>query len=101
MNVWPLRFRDLDEARLFFANDAGGYFVSDRTFLDRYAQDNLSENDLTFLTSGGHTHTRVGDLHHTAFTWHWTTRQSSQERLSYVILVPTLRCNLACNYCQV
>ena len=101
MNVWPLRFRAIDNDRRFFADDAGGYFVSDEAFLDRYARGALSGSDQGFLSRSGHAFARSGDLAHTSFAWRWTARQSVQERLSYVILVPTLRCNLACTYCQV
>jgi organic radical activating enzyme len=85
----------------FFADDAGGYFVADESFLDRYTLGALTDGDRTFLVRGGHAFEDAGDLSHTAFAWRWTARQSVQARLSYVILVPTLRCNLACTYCQV
>jgi His-Xaa-Ser system radical SAM maturase HxsB len=101
VNIWPLRFRATPEGRLFFADDAGGYFVSDESFLGRYARGALSGTDRAFLTGGGHAYERAGDLAHTGFAWRWTARQCVQDRLSYVILVPTLRCNLACSYCQV
>ena len=101
MTIWPLRFRAIDSDRRFFADDAGGYFVSSEAFLDRYARGALSESDQAFLRRNGQAFERSGDLAHTSFAWRWTARQSAQERLSYVILVPTLRCNLACTYCQV
>lgn len=101
MNVWPLRFRDLSDGRLFFADDAGGFFTSDDAFLERYARSALSGADRAFLLRGGHAYESEGDLTHTAFAWRWTARQAVKERMSYVILVPTLRCNLACTYCQV
>ena len=37
MNVWPLRFRQTHDGEVFFADDAGGFFMSDRAFLARYA----------------------------------------------------------------
>ena len=101
MNVWPLRFREIEEARLLFADDAGGYFISDRAFLERYASDALSDADRRFLLRRGHAYERSGDLPHTAFGWRFAARQAVQDRMSYIILVPTLRCNLACTYCQV
>ncbi|PTW60581.1 His-Xaa-Ser system radical SAM maturase HxsB [Breoghania corrubedonensis] len=38
---------------------------------------------------------------HTAFAYRWAARQAVPGDLGYVVLVPTLRCNLACSYCQV
>lgn len=101
MNTWPLRFRDLEDGSIFLANDAGGYFVSNRDFIDRYAHNRLTELDHAFLLEQGHSYGRTHDLQYTAFAWRYTARQTSQGRLSYIILVPTLRCNLACTYCQV
>ena len=101
MMVWPLRFRALADGRLFFADDAGGYFISDDRFLARYAGDALSADDRHFLLAGGHAFECENNLPHTAFAWRWTARQAVQQRMSYVILIPTLRCNLACTYCQV
>jgi His-Xaa-Ser system radical SAM maturase HxsB len=101
MNVWPLRFRSMGDGRLFFADDAGGYFISDEAFLDRYVSETLTGADHAFLYRGGHAYQKEGDTAYTGFAWRWTARQHARERLSYVILVPTLRCNLACTYCQV
>ncbi|WEK51071.1 MAG: His-Xaa-Ser system radical SAM maturase HxsB [Candidatus Kaistia colombiensis] len=100
MKVWPLKFRDLVDGTIF-ADDAGGWFKSDRGFLDRYGKDQLAPDDLSFLQSNGHAYERVGDLSHTAFAWRWASRQAVASPLAYVILVPTLRCNLSCGYCQV
>lgn len=100
MKVWPLKFREL-AGELLFADDSGGWFKSDAAFLDRYANDRLTEGDEQFLLANGHAYQRDGDLAHTAFAWRWAARQAVAGPLAYVILVPTLRCNLSCVYCQV
>lgn len=101
MNVWPLRFRPIDDSRILFSDDAGGFFRSDAAFLKRYASDSLSQADLRFLSRGGHAYGVEGDLAHTAFAYRWSQRQAVRRELGYVILVPTLRCNLSCGYCRV
>jgi sulfatase maturation enzyme AslB (radical SAM superfamily) len=101
MTVWPLKFRAQDDGGLFFTNDAGGFFVSDEAFLARYVTNSLTAADLSFLQTEGHAFEHAGDLAHTAFSHRWAARQNARRDLSYVILVPTLRCNLACTYCQV
>lgn len=101
MSVWPLKFRELRDREYLFSDDAGGFFQSDASFLDRYANDRLSEADQVFLRDGGHAFDTELDLPWTSFAYRWSRRQSRQQQLSYVILVPTLRCNLACGYCQV
>lgn len=40
-------------------------------------------------------------LGQTAAAWRQALRQHAPKRLDYLILVPTLRCNLSCSYCQV
>ncbi|WP_245478151.1 MULTISPECIES: radical SAM protein [unclassified Mesorhizobium] len=101
MTVWPLKFRESGDGEFLFADDAGGFFFSDRSFLERYANGELSPADQSFLRGNGHAFEREGDPDWTAFTYRWTQRQATQKELSYVILVPTLRCNLTCGYCQV
>lgn len=101
MNVWPLKFRGMSDGSVLFCDDVGGFFRSDHGFLDRYAGDSLSAADRTFLKEGNHGFDRELDLHWTSFAYRWARRQSKPKKMNYVILVPTLRCNLACGYCQV
>lgn len=100
-SVWPLKFRETVDGSLLFADDAGGFFKADRQFLTRYATGQLSATDRTFLRDGGHSYDAEFDLPWTSFAYRWARRQSKQRELNYVILVPTLRCNLVCGYCQV
>ncbi|WP_407976468.1 His-Xaa-Ser system radical SAM maturase HxsB [Brucella pseudogrignonensis] len=99
-DVWPLKFKDTGKEYLF-SDDAGGFFKSDAKFLDRYANGNLAERDLTFLKSNGHAFEEQNDLAWTSFAYRWSRRQAVAGELTYLILVPTLRCNLTCGYCQV
>lgn len=101
MNIWPLRFRELTDGRMFVGDDAGGMFLTDSNFVERYAEEQLSVRDQNFLRAHGHLFDEPGDLAHTAFTWRWSARQARNSQIRYVILVPTLRCNLSCTYCQV
>lgn len=100
MTVWPLKFRQRDDA-ILFADDAGGFFRSDEAFLHRYAAGRLTDGDTAFLTTNGHVFDEEGDLDHTGFAYRWAGRQGRSGEIDYLILVPTLRCNLACSYCQV
>lgn len=99
--VWPLRFREAGE-HFVFSDEAGGWFFGDEQFLKRYARDTLNDNDLDHLASGGQAFERHGDLAHSSFLRRWARRHAGPTgSLGYLILVPTLRCNLACDYCQV
>lgn len=101
MNVWPLRFADVGRDALLFCDEAGGFFRSDDAFLERYANDILTEADRDFLLEGGHGFEGEGDRHHVGFAARWAKRQFVPGPRDYIILVPTLRCDLACRYCQV
>jgi His-Xaa-Ser system radical SAM maturase HxsB len=101
MNVWPLRFRNTSNNDLLFADETGSWFRSSENFLRRYAEDTLTEADCQFLKRNGHAFEKEGELSHFAYTYRYSIRQASIKPLSYVMLIPTLRCNLSCTYCQV
>ncbi len=100
MKVAPLRFRELRNGFLF-ADEAGQFFSSDSGFLQRYVFDRLSPADLSFLRSNGQAYNKETDFYFFSYLRRWAARQNDNKSLSYVILVPTLRCDLACSYCQV
>jgi His-Xaa-Ser system radical SAM maturase HxsB len=101
MGVFPLKFRRITDEGIIFADDAGGFFKSDSRFLDRYATGELNDADADFLNKNGHSFDEAGDLAYTSFSYRWAHRLYQPGELDYVILVPTLRCNLSCGYCQV
>lgn len=101
MKTWPLKFREITPGELLFSDDAGGYFRSDAQFLERYAEGQLTFADQKFLLSNGHAFRDEDDLQFTAFAYRWAARHFAPSHMNYIILVPTLRCNLSCDYCQV
>ncbi|MFD1745035.1 His-Xaa-Ser system radical SAM maturase HxsB [Rhizobium helianthi] len=101
MNVFPLKFRKNADESLIFADDAGGFFKSDVHFLERYATGRMDGADMDFLARNGHAFVEPDDLAYTSFAYRWAQRLYQPSGLDYVILVPTLRCNLSCGYCQV
>src|SRR5919106_761180 len=101
MIVFPLRFRVFDHPDIIFGNDAGDFFLSDNSFLERYVGGNLSPADRAFLAQHGHAAPHEGHLFYISFLQRIAARQANPGSLQYVILVPTLRCDLTCTYCQV
>lgn len=101
MTVFPLKFREFADGTLLFADDAGGFFKSDDRFLSRYAEGCLEKEDISFLEANGHAFKEEADLAYAGFEYRWANRLFAPKGMDYVILVPTLRCNLACGYCQV
>lgn len=101
MQIWPLRFRDTGRDVLL-SNEAGSWFRTTHEFLDRYATNNLNIDDETYLLRAGFAFEKVGDLSFTSHAYRWSARRTpTPASIDYVILVPTLRCNLSCGYCQV
>ena len=101
MRVWPLQFRPTGGAQFIFSDDSGAFFQASRLFLNRYIQSRLTGADKEFLAKQGHSFDEVGDYRFTGFASRWSSRLNPATELNYLILVPTLRCNLMCDYCQV
>lgn len=101
MNILPLKFSELNEEDFIFCDDSGAYFVSTEAFLERYAEGFLQESDQQFLLDRGHAFRQEGDYRYFGYAARWARRQFKPGAMDYVIMVPTLRCNLACHYCQV
>jgi His-Xaa-Ser system radical SAM maturase HxsB len=101
MKIWPLKFREAWPDQFILADDSGGYFLSDADFIRRYATCELTDCDRDFLAKNGHAYVDEADLGHLAFLYRWSKRQALSKNLQYLIVIPTLRCNLACTYCQV
>jgi len=101
MSIWPLQFRWLGQSEYLFSNDSGAFFRSDERFLRRYTEERLTEEDYQFLSDHDFAFSDVGDAPFLGHAYHWMKRLNTAAELNYVILVPTLRCNLTCDYCQV
>jgi His-Xaa-Ser system radical SAM maturase HxsB len=101
VNIWPLKFRNIKNDKLIFADDSGAWFLGDESFLERYVHEEMTEGDQVFLANAGHTYASEDTLSYTSFAYRWSQRQFVAQDLNYLIVVPTLRCNLTCTYCQV
>jgi len=104
-DVFPLRFRRFADGSkgdsILFANEVGQFFVSGEPFLERLVCNKLKSSDINYLSKRGMSSKKEGDLNYAAFLSRLAARTRRPGKLSYVILVPTLRCDLACSYCQV
>jgi His-Xaa-Ser system radical SAM maturase HxsB len=100
MSLLPLRTRPID-GRVLCTNDTGRFFTSDAQFLSRVTQQTLTETDRDFLITEGHLLEEGDRLGRVAYLRGLSERIEIPRELDYLILVPTLRCNLSCSYCQV
>lgn len=99
----PLRFAEIADAsgRLLFTTDAGRAFIGSEDFLARYVHGRMSGEELQFLQRFSPSGADLADLKGINHLFRLARRQSVRNSPDYFILVPTLRCNLSCAYCQV
>ena len=101
MRTAPLRFRALRSTEIVCTSDAGTFFKGHAGFASRFAHGALTAHDTAFLESRGDLVEADDGLAWEALAHSVARRISVSSRLNYLILVPTLRCNLSCDYCQV
>ncbi|WP_057460882.1 His-Xaa-Ser system radical SAM maturase HxsB [Pseudovibrio sp. POLY-S9] len=97
----PIRFRKLPTKQYVITNDAGDFLFGSEALIDRYVAHQISEEDRHILAKSGFTYSRLGDLPSIGFANRWLKRSYVSNQLGYVVIVPTLRCDLDCSYCQV
>lgn len=99
---FSLRERPLaGQAGHLFVSAAGRFFRAPVAFGDRNVNGLADKSDYAFLCDAGCAAERAGDLFDLSHQYEIAQRRSVPSTLDYLILVPTLRCNLACSYCQV
>lgn len=101
-HVIPMRFDEVAPDTFVVADDSGHAFFTDHDFIDRYATDALCNRDLQFLEEHGLVvDPDRRDLAFMGALRRQADRFAQPSSLNYLILVPTLRCDLRCTYCQV
>lgn len=100
MTFLPLRAR-ASGSNALCVGDNGRFFSATSEALARLSSGPLSGPDQKFLEEEGHLVDPADRLGWTAHGYAVAERLNRAERLDYLILVPTLRCNLSCSYCQV
>lgn len=97
----PLRTRAIGAKTALHVSDTGEFFASSAAFVDRLLESGITIPDVQFLESRGHLQRSDDPFAVTSRQYNLAQRWSHTGRLDYLILVPTLRCNLSCSYCQV
>jgi len=102
MTFVPMRARALGtQPKTLFVNDSGRFFAGSDAFVERLLQNEPSDAEFAFLRSEGHWLDDDDALGRAAHSRSVARRFTIAGPLDYLILVPTLRCNLSCSYCQV
>lgn len=101
MSFMPLRTRAIPDGPLLFVNDDGRFFAGGGDFLAQAVEARFDEEISAFLEQRSH---RIEDddcFGLASYQYRTAQRLTCSGPLDYLILVPTLRCNLSCSYCQV
>lgn len=97
----PLRKRSLHSNKFIYGNRAGRFFLANEDFDERVTKSEYSIEDNQFLVDNGHAFIRETSLEYISHIHQVAARDTNLSELDYLVLVPTLRCNLDCSYCQV
>lgn len=97
---FPLRTRHVADLGTIVANRAGRFFLSEqeRDWSLHAEPQELVEH---FLLKHGHAAPSPESLEAISHELQVSARDTVASTIDYLILVPTLRCNLSCSYCQV
>jgi His-Xaa-Ser system radical SAM maturase HxsB len=98
---FPLRERELSTGASVFATASGRFISASPNASDRIRARVPNPNDLAALSSRGLAISEVSPLAKISHDLQAQARATLASELDYLILVPTLRCNLSCSYCQV
>ena len=94
LDMFPFVKRSLG-ATSILTNDAGEFIFTkhDQKFLTKNHSDKILQNGMGFEL--------VEDIYSLSHQFKTFQRQTQSDQIRYLIIVPTLRCNLNCSYCQV
>lgn len=81
--------------------DSGNISIVNENTLLRFINDSLNSNEIDFFLENGFLYEKLNDIYHRSFLTNFHERHRISDDLNYIILVPTLRCDLSCHYCQV
>ena len=100
MELFPFHFQSIGSLELV-SNGGGDFFFTTDNNIEKLVYRTIDKTFLDFLTKKGFTYRRKGDLYWNAHKLKIHKRRFIPKNISYFIIVPTLRCNLNCSYCQV
>lgn len=101
MERFSLRKRFVGANRAIFTNRAGRFFLAEGAAVDQVESAEPPNEAFRFLLRHGHAAEAADALAAYSHGVQVEARDTIAGKLDYLILVPTLRCNLACSYCQV
>ena len=96
-----IKISKITEHSNLLVNNAGDYIFMNNDNLDNFIKNKLSENEINWLEHAGIFIKEEGNFFSTSRDFKSSLRLHTRKKLNYLIIIPTLRCNLTCSYCQV
>jgi His-Xaa-Ser system radical SAM maturase HxsB len=101
MNSPHLRQRKIDHLGMIYASKSGRFYLESEPTKTASNVGSTAASNEEFLTKNGFLFNDKDRLEAISHSYQVRARDTLSTSLDYVILVPTLRCNLSCSYCQV
>ena len=96
-----LNLSELEHQSNLITNDVGDFVFMNNKNLNKFQTDALEEREVEWLKQAGFGGCDKGTFFYNTHQFKKALRNSPIKKLNYLIIVPTLRCNLRCSYCQV
>ena len=100
MQLFPFKFREIGNLFLV-SNDAGDFFFCKKDNLLSLIKNDLSEDFKNFLIEKNFLFREKNDFDWNNYKFKILKRKKLPEKINYFMIIPTLRCDLKCSYCQV
>lgn len=91
----------LQSGRNLLVNTSGDYVFTSDENINRIRQNDLSEQELSWLKHAGFLNNSSEKFFSNSLIFKSHLRCFPPSKLNYILIIPTLRCNLKCSYCQV
>lgn len=83
------------------SNDAGSFIIANKNQKDILKKESVEIDFENYLLKRGMAYYEENDFYFNSFKFKKIKRNHIKNKISYLIIIPTLRCNLSCSYCQV
>ena len=96
-----IKYSYLSDDSNLLVNGAGDFIFLNNYNLQKFWKKKFNNKELNWLQDAGIIRKEKDDFYATSYAFKSALRNNAPKKLNYLIIIPTLRCNLTCSYCQV
>ena len=100
ISIFPFKSEKIDD-NILITNSAGSFFFCSAETERKINANSLNKNLERFLLQKNFGYSEKISLEKAYYDFTTSFRRHVPSKLKYIIIVPTLRCDLNCSYCQV